>query len=223
MKEVKEIVSVTLPKSLIPKLDKAVEALNRKSRSSFVTMILQYALDEVDLEQICEVEKKDVCQCTYPKHCFVCGASISMTCSNCGSPLPRFCSDCGRSFHLIELDGEELVEKQSEVESTHKFGYVYLVSSSRPNYFKIGASKQPEARLSGLKYEFPYTDEIVHLIEADRPQKAESLLHKKFAEKHDESEWFYLDESDIEYITSLAKFEQGQFFIGLSVEYGVEN
>ena len=76
-------------------------------------------------------------------------------------------------------------------------------------YFKIGISSNVQNRIKRLTATaLPYETSLVCLIKFDTKGpalKLENSLHKRFADKRMNGEWFRLSPDDIEYIKSLAK------------------
>lgn len=89
-----------------------------------------------------------------------------------------------------------------------KSGFVYLMQSAN-GYYKIGISKDTRNRLKGLNRQFPIQIVIISQIKCHDRRKVEKLLHKKYAAKRAEYEWFNLDPEDVEWIKSLKNYELG--------------
>lgn len=82
-------------------------------------------------------------------------------------------------------------------------GYVYLLKMVNGEYWKIGRTKTPNKRISTFDVKLPFPVECEHLIETKNMYTLESELHKKFASKRVQGEWFLLAQEDIDYIKSL--------------------
>jgi hypothetical protein len=75
-------------------------------------------------------------------------------------------------------------------------GYLYIISSEL-GFYKIGRTKNVAARMTQLK-SMPLKVESVHTIACEDEIKFEKELHERFKDKRKSSEWFVLDENDIE-------------------------
>lgn len=82
-----------------------------------------------------------------------------------------------------------------------KFGFVYLIDSGE--YYKIGASLNPEKRLRQLKTGSSRPLKMIHWLYSSRYREVEKKLHDRFASKRVSGEWFNLCGYDVEYIKSL--------------------
>ena len=83
-----------------------------------------------------------------------------------------------------------------------KLGAVYLLRAEN-GYYKIGQSSQPHKRIASIKGSMPLGMSLVHLVETKRYTELEKELHKRFAEKRVNGEWFALEPKDIAYIKGL--------------------
>lgn len=83
-----------------------------------------------------------------------------------------------------------------------KGGYVYLLKGG--GYYKIGLSRNVYRRWREVSPKLPFEVEIVCTIATDDMHKLETTLHKRFADKRENGEWFKLDDSDVEYVLELA-------------------
>lgn len=101
---------------------------------------------------------------------------------------------------------KELEQFKKELEKDRildTYGFVYLFHEVGTNCYKIGMSKNPDKRLSGLKTS--HSAEIVKIwdIETSDMATLEVELHNKFREKRIRGEWFNLSHEDVDYIKSL--------------------
>lgn len=86
------------------------------------------------------------------------------------------------------------------------FSYVYLAHHPESGLYKIGRSKDPEARVKSVAM----PGEIVHLhlkIRTSSPNWLESYLHKAFAHKSAGGEWFSLEAEDLVLLESVSHVE----------------
>jgi hypothetical protein len=79
-------------------------------------------------------------------------------------------------------------------------GYVYLLKSEKG--YKIGYSIRPQDRLKTFHIKLPFHVEYEHLIATDDMVETERKLHRIFAHKHINGEWFDLSPEDVEYVKS---------------------
>lgn len=66
--------------------------------------------------------------------------------------------------------------------------------------YKIGLSKDPQARLRGLQKAAPAELALLHTIHTENMFQTEQDLHQRFVAKRKHGEWFALDEADVEII-----------------------
>lgn len=90
-------------------------------------------------------------------------------------------------------------------------GYVYLMKSY-DDFYKIGQAISPRQRL--LTIQLPYKPKLIHSIPVSDMDWAEKYLHRKFAEKRADGEWFVLDSRDVAYIKSLTSLEPAEQDVG---------
>ncbi len=82
-------------------------------------------------------------------------------------------------------------------------GYVYLVKAVDGSY-KIGKTVNPKSRKRTFDVRLPFKVEYVHVIQTDDMGKLEKALHTRFAAKRlSGSEFFALDDADVQFILSL--------------------
>jgi hypothetical protein len=74
-------------------------------------------------------------------------------------------------------------------------GTVYMLKSG-PHY-KIGKTKDFDARLGQIKLQLPFNVEVIHKIETDDPSGIEAYWHRRFMGKRNNGEWFSLSEDDV--------------------------
>ena len=75
-------------------------------------------------------------------------------------------------------------------------GYVYVVQSG--DAFKIGLSKNVPQRVEQIQPIMPYPVEIILTIQTENMRTLEARLHKRYASKRLNGEWFALTDQDIE-------------------------
>lgn len=104
-----------------------------------------------------------------------------------------------------ELEREK---RDRTYQQNKKFGYVYLMRSGN-GYHKIGISKNTRNRLDGLKRQYPVQIEVIHQIACHDYRAVERNLHKMFASKRAEYEWFNLDSKDVKWIKAKKDYQLG--------------
>lgn len=87
--------------------------------------------------------------------------------------------------------------------------YVYLMKR-KDGAHKIGLTNDTDRRLAQIQREFEEV-ELLHTIKCDDMRAAESMLHSYFSDQRLDGEWFDLGQSQIDYIYSLTRFEDGWF------------
>ncbi len=80
-------------------------------------------------------------------------------------------------------------------------GYVYLVRAGE--YHKIGKTSKVHQRMRDFGLQLPFPFELLHAIPVADMTDAESLLHKRFAAKRLNGEWFALSTDDVAAICSI--------------------
>lgn len=99
-------------------------------------------------------------------------------------------------------------------------GYVYLLKSPSKSLYKIGYTAKPDNRLATFKNKLPFNVQYVCLIKSDDMRTLEKRLHRKFADKRSDGEWFALTVTDVAYIKALANgvsiedLESGRYLVG---------
>lgn len=87
-------------------------------------------------------------------------------------------------------------------EITPKIGEVYLIKGEN-NRYKIGYSKNAKSRTDALRLSSCENHELIHKFKVKNPHLKEKELHVKYKDKRLHSEWFALNNEDIEYIKGL--------------------
>jgi hypothetical protein len=89
--------------------------------------------------------------------------------------------------------------------SGRREGFVYLTQWW--NYFKIGMSIHPEERVKAFNVTMPVPQKLIHKIPTEDMYRAESYLHKLFAQKRVKHEWFMLTADDVKSIKKIKGFD----------------
>jgi len=84
--------------------------------------------------------------------------------------------------------------------------YVYIIQFYK--WFKIGFSRDPIERLKTLRSgtKLPYKHTLIALKQPENANQLERLLHKKYAHKRTDGEYFNLSESDVNDIIKTYSF-----------------
>ncbi len=110
---------------------------------------------------------------------------------------------------LIESYGrvkskQRLQDVQEEVSiSSLRSGFVYLLQGDK--YYKIGAAQDVDKRLEQFTPSLPFETKLVCSIATIDMYNVETGLHRMYADKRANGEWFALTDKDVEYIKWLAK------------------
>ena len=80
--------------------------------------------------------------------------------------------------------------------------HVYLVRTTE-GLCKIGITQDMDTRINALKTVVPYGIETLHSLFHKDAKEIERDLHKRFADKRVNGEWFRLDEADIACIRAM--------------------
>lgn len=112
-----------------------------------------------------------------------------------------------RSQAFEALTGSMLsTKKPKEFTRTKTQGYVYLLGADN-GLFKIGKSKNVNARLADLNKQSPVSIEILHSFASEDYTTAEKELHKRYKNKRKVGEWFLLSDQDVENIRGIGDFQ----------------
>jgi hypothetical protein len=84
-------------------------------------------------------------------------------------------------------------------------GFVYLLHAPLLNYYKIGRTKDVNKRLANILLPFPF--HLVHSIATPDMIWAERHLHKHFAQKRLDGEWFTLGTDDVQWLCAFTELE----------------
>ena len=85
-----------------------------------------------------------------------------------------------------------------------RFGFVYLVKGTN-GYYKIGRTLNIADRMKTFSVKLPFDVELEHTIESDDYIAAEKELHKRYAKRRVNGEWFALTEADVKRIKKLKR------------------
>lgn len=82
-------------------------------------------------------------------------------------------------------------------------GNIYLISINN-EYYKIGYAKDVAKRISYMQVSCPYPIELTHIIVTEHTIRLETMLHRRYQDKHVQGEWFRLTHEDVADICSIA-------------------
>jgi predicted GIY-YIG superfamily endonuclease len=68
--------------------------------------------------------------------------------------------------------------------------YVYLIQSLENSYYKIGVSKHPQKRKSGLQTGNPSPTKLIDTYQTEYANKIERALQRRYSHLRKEGEWF---------------------------------
>lgn len=116
---------------------------------------------------------------------------------------------------LLDLPLQFNLAKIGKVKKTKGIsGYVYVLKSDNPEFsYKIGKSQGVEKRREALEKQMKMKLQLIHTFPADDYTLAENALHRQFADRLINGEWFDLTPEDVDYIKSIAEYSGGEFMI----------
>lgn len=103
--------------------------------------------------------------------------------------------------------GGEAAETRSKDPSP---GYVYMIYAAEVGLFKIGVTKDPQARLKALQNASPDKLELVWSVPAMDTLAVEKKLHRYFAQRHHHGEWFRLTLHEARWVQGIVREEDVQ-------------
>ena len=80
-------------------------------------------------------------------------------------------------------------------------GYVYILSGG--GFYKIGRATDIDRRITQIKPKLPFEVTLAHVIQSRNCLELEAGLHKRFADKRTNGEWFTLTEEDVTWLKTL--------------------
>lgn len=80
-------------------------------------------------------------------------------------------------------------------------GFVYLAKSG--DFYKIGLAVNVEERLKALRTSSPYPIALLHTIRTPNMRRLEMTLHRAYAHKRAQGEWFALELADVATIRAI--------------------
>lgn len=92
---------------------------------------------------------------------------------------------------------------QEAIQRSKNYGFVYLIQSPTGSY-KIGRTRNPDNRMKTFSVKLPFEVDYICTIESADMYALERQLHKKYASKRINGEWFDLDPEDVAAIQGMA-------------------
>ncbi len=80
--------------------------------------------------------------------------------------------------------------------------FVYVICSDA-RFYKIGIAQDVQSRLADLQVASPHRLELVRAFATSHPRRAETYLHKQFAEFRVQGEWFELPSETLAWLVSI--------------------
>ncbi len=109
-----------------------------------------------------------------------------------------------------ELERRERMSRELTANPPHArvdgLEYVYIIQDiDVTGYYKIGRTSSPYRRFGDFTAKFPFRFKIVMLFVVADSGRTEKGMHRFFAEKRRNGEWFALDDDDLEWLYSFAR------------------
>ena len=116
----------------------------------------------------------------------------------------KYLDDYGRDKYWNAFGGDEILESRQAIEKKKEqekeTGYIYVVKEFTYGYYKIGKSKNPLNRAKSLHNSSMDGVELITYFYTNECSSEEERLHHFFKDKNVHSEWFNLNETDIEFL-----------------------
>lgn len=89
--------------------------------------------------------------------------------------------------------------------------FIYLISKSDSNHYKVGVSHNPLFRLAQLQTANSEQLLLIETFKTNFSFKLERFIHKKFASKQTIGEWFILTQEEVSSFKSLCENQEKNF------------
>ena len=122
--------------------------------------------------------------------------------------LRRIVESQKRKLEAKELRTKKKELKQKFEQQKRTSGFVYILRSEN-GYYKIGKAMNVKSRLIAWQRTFPVKIDLLFSFACNDRNKVEKILHRKYAKKRIEIEWYALDENDLRYLSSIKDFDLG--------------
>lgn len=100
-------------------------------------------------------------------------------------------------YYLTTKHERELLARYTETfRPVERPGYVYVIRRA-DGLIKIGQTGHLKDRIKAIRTNSQQTVDLLHVVFCQDRVTIESYLHRIFAEKHIDGEWFELDEHDL--------------------------
>lgn len=112
------------------------------------------------------------------------------------------CGDLDEQLYDTIKVSSPTVDPQS-VRPLEDFGWVYLVGGG--GYYKIGRTANLHPRTKWFELKLPFPVVVVDAFWGPYQRDNEVLMHRSFASKRTNGEWFALEHSDVEWFGHIAR------------------
>lgn len=124
-----------------------------------------------------------------------------MTDQEIGSCIRSLIPEARRCEILERMENEKPCPSMPNADQKTRAGFVYLMRSG--DLYKIGRSKNPNARLAALQNAAPNTIYLVHSIRTDDMHGFEAYLHDLFSAEQTTGEWFDLSSDQVAWLKGI--------------------
>jgi hypothetical protein len=114
--------------------------------------------------------------------------------------------------HIIKENDINNLKPKMRQKNKGNTSYNYLIQADLPGRpCKIGKANRLKPRLSIFGNKLPFEWNLLHSFKSDNSNKSENELHRKYANKKLNGEWFNLSEQDIKDIQDIKYYQNGEF------------
>jgi len=110
----------------------------------------------------------------------------------------RYYADHERQKELVRVRSKRNPRKHRYTKAGEERSGIYIIEMK--GVFKIGMSSNVHERIHQIIGGLPYQGDLVALIQTEQARNIEYELHKEFAAKRLNGEWFSLDQADLKNI-----------------------
>lgn len=122
----------------------------------------------------------------------------------------------GSEIEIIDSENETKEENREEFKKQQS-GYVYFLQCDK--YVKIGCTTNLANRIKVYGVKVPFRTNLVLAIKVLDCYYYENFIHELFGNKRAESEWFLLDQNDIELVKKILSNKENVSFVKEGVLY----
>ena len=117
--------------------------------------------------------------------------------------------DTGGQTHIAWKNGKVYqlgnTTKNLALQIYNKVPVVYIIKQYDHNLYKIGVTKDINRRLKTFNTASPQGFDIYDIVYCENPNALEKMLHSTFEKKRYTGEWFLLNETDKQQLSSITK------------------